>query len=205
VIDARIKSVHDPLSDALTALTETPLVDDARLALAQRYAYVVPDPESLAMLGALGPIVEMGAGTGYWASFLVAGGVDVIAFDQAPPDGDAPNRYHAQTPLWTAVRRADQTVLPGYADRALFLCWPPLFSSLGDCLSYYAGPTVALIGDGGHRTARLQSLNMAFECVATHPVRAVDPAPEASAILSIWSRRDSTAMARAQDERGPAW
>jgi hypothetical protein len=192
VIGATITSVHDPLSDALFALGEAPLADDARLALAQRFSYVVPDAESLAMVGALAPIVEIGAGTGYWASRLLANGVDVIAFDQAPPDGDMPNRYHARTPLWTEVRCGDQTVLPEYADRTLLLCWPPLFSSLGNCLSYYAGTTVALIGDGGKRTARLQSLKTSFACVATHPVRAVDPAPDAIAALSVWRRRDST-------------
>lgn len=137
----------------------------------------------------LGPLVEIGAGTGYWASKLRAAGVDVIAFDQAPPDGDAPNRYHAPSPTWTAVLAGDQTVLAAHSNRALFVCWPPLFSSLGDCLSHYTGNTVARIGDDGHRTARIHGLDLAFECVATHVVRAVDPEPDAPATLGIWRRR----------------
>jgi hypothetical protein len=188
--------VDDQFAMALQALDDTPENDDARLALAQRYSYVVPDAQSLAMLSTLGPIVEIAAGTGYWASRLIAEGVDVVAFDQAPPDGDAPNRYHPQTPTWTEVRRGDQTVLHEYADRTLLLCWPPLYSSLGDCLTYYAGTTAVCIGDGGHRTARLQSLNTAFTCVALHPVHAIDTDPDANAMLSVWRRRDAVMLAR---------
>src|SRR6202050_354528 len=95
--------------------------------LAQRYAYVVPEAGSLSPLAALGPIVEIGAGTGYWASRLRARGVDVLAFDQAPPDGERLNRYHAPTATWSHVFAADETVLREHSDRALFLCWPPLF------------------------------------------------------------------------------
>jgi hypothetical protein len=181
--------VGDPFDAAVRALGDSPDDDDARLAVVQRYSYVIPDAQSLAMLSTLGPIVEIGAGTGYWASRLIAQGVDVVAFDQAPPDGDASNRYHAPTPTFTEVRRGDQTVLRDYADRTLFICWPPLFSSLGDCLTYYAGNTVAHIGDGGHRTARLESLNTDFICINEHPVHAIDPAPDAIPTLSMWRRR----------------
>src|SRR6202050_3520431 len=59
---------------------------DALTNLAQRYSYVFPDDRSLTALAALGPLVEIGAGTGYWAFRLRALGVDIVAFDQAPPD-----------------------------------------------------------------------------------------------------------------------
>ena len=158
-----------------------PAVDaeDARLMLAQQYAYVFPGDSTLAMLAALGPLVEIGAGTGYWACRLRSIGVDIVAFDQAPVDGERANRYHSPTRPWTHVEQGDQTVLSGYADRGLFLCWPPLFSSLGDCLTYYRGDTVAYIGDGGYRTARLDGVHEAFTKVATDPVRALDPHPGA--------------------------
>jgi len=159
-----------------------------RLDLAQHYSYVFPDWHSMTALRKLGPLVEMGAGTGYWAFKLRAIGADILAFDQAPPDGDTPNRYHQRTPNWTEVLQGDHTVLTAHSDRALFLCWPPLFSSLGDCLSFYNGATVACIGDGGHRTARLRNLNSMFEVVAVHPARAVDPLSGHAATLSIWRR-----------------
>ena len=162
--------------------------EDVLLKLAQRYAYVFPSDSSLATLAKLGPLVEIGAGTGYWAHRLRAIGVDIVAFDQAPPDQERTNRYHSPTQTWTPVEQGDQTVLSRHADRSLFLCWPPLFSSLGDCLTYYDGDTVACIGDGGYRTARLDHLHRAFTKVATAPVRALDPYPGVWPQLSIWKR-----------------
>ena len=162
--------------------------EDSLLMLAQRYAYVFPSDSTLAMLAGLAPLVEIGAGTGYWAHRLRAIGVDIVAFDQAPVDGERTNRYHSRTRPWTHVEQGDQSVLSGYANRALFLCWPPLFSSLGDCLEYYCGDTVAYIGDGGYRTARLDRLHEAFTKVAAAPVRALDPYPGVRPQLTIWKR-----------------
>jgi hypothetical protein len=162
--------------------------ESTRMDLAQRYSYVFPDSQLLKALRDLGPLVEMGAGTGYWASKLREAGADILAFDQAPSDGDTPNRYHKRTPTWTEVLHGDHTVLTSHSDRALFLCWPPLYSSLGDCLFFYKGNTVACIGDGGHRTARLRNLNSTFEVVVAHSARAVDPHPGHAATLSIWRR-----------------
>ena len=165
--------------------------EDVLLTLAQHYAYVFPTDSTLAMLAGLGPLVEIGAGTGYWAYRLRSIGVDIVAFDQAPLDGERTNRYHPATPSWTQVEQGDQTVLSGHADRGLFLCWPPLFSSLGDCLTYYRGDTVAYIGDEGHRTARLDRLHDVFAKVATAPVRALDPCPGVQPQLTVWKRRSA--------------
>lgn len=162
--------------------------DDALTNLAQRYSYVFADDHSLAALAALGPLVEIGAGTGYWAFRLRALGVDIVAFDQAPPGGARTNRYHATTSTWTEVSAGDQTVLTQYSDRALFLCWAPLFSSLGECLTYYGGNIVAVIGDGGHRTTRLSGLNERFTRTGVYPVRALEPMPGVAAALGIWHR-----------------
>jgi hypothetical protein len=184
-VDAHDRFTED-LSDVDNGDGSVSLLD-----LAQRYAYVVPDERSLSLLGELGAMVEMGAGTGYWAYRLLARGVDVIAYDQAPPDGERANRYHAPTATWTDVVAADQAVLTEHSDRALFLCWPPLFSSLGDCLTTYNGNTVALIGDGGHRTTRIHGLNDAFSAVSVTSVRALEPFPGATPTLSIWRRRST--------------
>lgn len=166
--------------------------EDLLTTLAQRYSYVFPDDRSLAALARLGPLVEMGAGTGYWAYRLRALGTDVVAFDQAPPDGARPNRYHATTPTWTEVVAGDHTILTRYSDRALLLCWPPLFSSLGELLTYYSGNTVAVIGDGGHRTARVRGLNELFTPVSVSEVQALEPFPGQQPTLSIWRRRPTS-------------
>lgn len=180
-------ALGDRFGDLLAAVDED-AADDELTALAQRYSYVFPDDTALAALARVAPLVELGAGTGYWAFRLRALGVDFIAIDHAPPDGERPNRYHAPTSTWTEVIAGDATLLTRHTDRTLFLCWPPLFSSLGECLAYYSGNTVALIGDGGRRTARLQGLKGAFSKTDVVPVRALEPMPGVAATLTIWQR-----------------
>jgi hypothetical protein len=184
--------VDDQFDAALRELEDGPDDDAARLRIAQEYAYVVPDARSLTALAGLGRLVEIGAGTGYWAYRLQAMGVDVIALDHAPPDSDTPNRYHEPTPTWTDVLRGDITALRDHTTRALFLCWPPLYSNLGGALSFYIGDTVAYIGDGGYRTARIRMLNETFSKVSDVPVRALEPHPEVAPRLTIWRRRRLT-------------
>jgi hypothetical protein len=182
-------NVGDRFSTLLEEIAGGAGPEGALTQLARRYSYVVPDERSLSLLAGLGPLVEIGAGTGYWAYRLRALGVDVIAIDQAPPDGERVNRYHEIAPTWSEVIAGDHTALTEYGDRALLLCWPPLYSSLGECLTFYSGDTVALIGDGGRRTARVQGLREAFTKVALLPVRALEPLPGAAPTLSVWRRR----------------
>jgi hypothetical protein len=183
--------MKDNFGNSLTQLEDSDINDreGALLALAQRYSYVYPTSETLAMLSELGPIVEVGAGTGYWANRLRLLEVDIVAYDQAPPDGEAVNRYHARTETWMPVLEGDQTVLLRHSDRALFLCWPPLYSSLGNCLSYYRGDVVAYIGDNGFRTAALDHLGETFAKVTAMPVKALDPDPDTAPSITIWKRR----------------
>lgn len=49
------------------------------------------------------PLVEVGAGLGYWAAALRAGGVPVLALDSHPPGGAASNNYHGRILSFTKV------------------------------------------------------------------------------------------------------
>jgi hypothetical protein len=53
--------------------------------LARLYAFAVPNKEVLREISKHAPIVEMGAGTGYWASQIKNLGVDIVAYDVKPP------------------------------------------------------------------------------------------------------------------------
>jgi hypothetical protein len=150
---------------------------------------VVPETELLEILQAHAPLVEIGAGTGYWAYRLRLMGTDVLAYDQAPVTSARVNRYHAGAAAWTGVREGDERVLAGHRDRTLFICWPPLFSSLGGCLEHYSGDLVACITDGGYRTARLSGLEDNFDEVLNRRACALEPAPGRPARFSIWRRR----------------
>lgn len=64
--------------------------------LVTRYAWAIPSPESIDWIISYlngRPVVEVGAGTGYWAWLLSQAGVDVNAYDIKPP-GKGWNEYH---------------------------------------------------------------------------------------------------------------
>ncbi|KAL3666792.1 hypothetical protein V7S43_008412 [Phytophthora oleae] len=51
------------------------------VAVAMKYSWAIPDERALQIIKHYGPIVEMGAGSGYWARLLQLRGVDVVAYD----------------------------------------------------------------------------------------------------------------------------
>ena len=132
------------------------LVEDGD-ALRKEYAWAIPDERALAVVTAYGPIVEVGAGKGYWAALLQARGVDVLAYDAKP----APDAF-------ADVRLGGPSAVSRHKDRALFLCYPDddVRADLSDddeeeddddeeeapslaldCLRAYRGDTVVVVGE----------------------------------------------------------
>lgn len=69
------------------------------------YAYAPPTAAALAALAARAPLVEVGAGTGYWARCLRGAGAAVAAYDAAPPGPrGAANAYHGRVPAVSQAR-----------------------------------------------------------------------------------------------------
>jgi hypothetical protein len=52
-----------------------------QLQLAQRYAYVFPESRLLDVIVRYSPLVEVGAGTGYWSWLLQQRGADIIPYE----------------------------------------------------------------------------------------------------------------------------
>jgi hypothetical protein len=163
--------------------------DRYRLALAQRFSYVLPESHLLGVVGRYSPLVELGAGTGYWTYLLRLMGADVVAYDRAPVGGLRENRYHPDARPWTQVLDGDLHILSRHADRCLFVCWPPTYSTLWEALSFYRGEFVIYVGDHGARAARLAGLEAAFDRVELHSAVAMDPFPGHPAELGVWRRR----------------
>jgi hypothetical protein len=120
-----------------------------RRELASLFAWAVPNTPALEALAARAPLVECGAGMGYWAALLRARGVDIVAYDAAPPGPD--NAFHrARRSPWTEVARASSVAAARrHRDRTLLLCWPPYGE---DAASYevvraYRGDTLVYIGE----------------------------------------------------------
>jgi hypothetical protein len=113
------------------------------------YAWAVPCEETLAVLTAHAPIIEIGAGTGYWAKILRDRNVDVAAYDINPPEkGKKDNDFHADTLCWTTVAQGGPEAVEQHPNSTLFLCWPYMDSTAYNCLKRYQGATVVYIGEG---------------------------------------------------------
>lgn len=145
----------------------------ARLAYAQivlqaAYAYAIPSPATLRWVADVAqgrPLLEVGAGRGYWAHQLAEIGVPTSAFDSHPPDRATNNAFPAapgQTVTWhptaTPPSSTDDLVA-AHADHALFLCWPPgwenpMASTLLAAYQEAGGSSLIYIGEArGGRTA----------------------------------------------------
>jgi hypothetical protein len=108
------------------------------------YSWAIPNEEAIAALKELSPLIELGAGTGYWAWLLRQAGADVVAFDLNPY---AP-------PHWTRVEAGDEGTVQEHTKRTLFLCWPSYQEPMAyQALERYAGQHFAYIGEMNGRTA----------------------------------------------------
>ena len=120
-----------------------------RQVLVARYAWAIPSQEAIDLLARHSPLIEVGAGTGYWAWLVRQAGADILAFDRFPPP-DPRNRWHAGVEPWSAVEPGGPDVASAHPDRTLFLCWPPEDEPFGEeALAAYRGETVVFIGEPG--------------------------------------------------------
>lgn len=117
----------------------------AREKMVRHYSWAVPNQAAVDALCAWAPLVELGAGTGYW-SMLVRDKVGydaVYAYDSEP----VPNRYAGRH--WTGVLNGGPEAVAAYPDRTLLLCWPAYDTQFADdCLRHYTGRRVVYVGEG---------------------------------------------------------
>ena len=129
-------------------------------------AFAVPSPAAVDMMRRHSPLVEMGAGVGYWAKLAEDAGAQVDAFDSAPPrragaDGAgrskggggarrAKNTFHGECPAFVHVGRGGPETLaqPRWRGHTLLLCYPPPGSPMAaECLKAFSGETCIHIGE----------------------------------------------------------
>jgi len=152
----RLRTADDnPLLNAFLRWHDGPQGDDwtdrgakLRNTLVTKTSWAVPSETALSRILECGPVVEVGAGTGYWAALLANRGGNIIAYDIAPPGGSAINRWHPEAHALPHVLSGGPDVLKAHPDRALFLCWPPQQSDMAEqCLAGYHGDTVIYVGE----------------------------------------------------------
>ena len=135
-----------------------------RKELAAIFAWAIPDGPALALVARYSPLLECGAGTGYWAALLARHGADVLASDVAPPGQTAPrgrpvvpagaaaaaNPFHGAHRPWTEVEPLDAArAVRAHPGRVLLLCWPPYDDDSASyaALRAYRGDVLLYVGD----------------------------------------------------------
>uniref|UniRef100_A0A7S4BKG2 Rubisco LSMT substrate-binding domain-containing protein n=1 Tax=Chrysotila carterae TaxID=13221 RepID=A0A7S4BKG2_CHRCT len=114
----------------------------------KEWACSVPTSPALSSIAAFAPLIELGAGTGLWASELRVRGVDIIAFSQKTSAGES------RAPF---VLEGGPEVLDSgkHDERTLVLMWPDT-EGVGDygakCLRRYKGGILVLVGEWHDRT-----------------------------------------------------
>lgn len=157
----------------------------ARGRLVDQYAWAIPNDEAIELLVSVGPIVEIGAGKGYWASLVRQAGGDIVAYD-----------IRVRVDSYTGIEEGGPEYAGAHHDRTLLLCWPPYDTDMAyDALYSYleaGGRRVVYVGEGrGGCTA-----NDGFYDLLAQRTRWVDEIeiPTWCGIrdsLTVWERRES--------------
>ncbi len=91
--------------------------------LCKMFSFAIPNEDALHAIGIYGPILEVGAGTGYWAHELQERGRQVIPTDITQPEF---NRYEF-TKTWTQITQCNALeAIEKYHKEvaALLIIWP---------------------------------------------------------------------------------
>lgn len=112
------------------------------------YSYAIPTPEALQLMKKYAPLIEIGAGTGYWIHLLKNIGVDIIGYDSTPVSKTGEqNEFHANSKAFVDVIKGSSEQL-SKSKRTLFLCFPPPESNMAlDCLKSHKGDTFIHVGE----------------------------------------------------------
>jgi len=115
----------------------------------RKITFARPNPDLLKWMVQFSPIVEIGAGTGYWAKLLREQGAEVSAYDIAPVGGPVANAYKQMTESFGGVELGGTKMVKRHPDATLFLCWPPYNERMAyDALRKYKGNRLIYIGEG---------------------------------------------------------
>jgi hypothetical protein len=115
------------------------------------FGFALPCAEAIDALVALGPIVEVGAGSGYWSAILSSRGADVIATDIAEPGKG--NSYGARVGMHFPIAQMPAAdAIKRYRGRTILSCWPCKKSPwLADALVHTrTSQFVAIVGEYRH-------------------------------------------------------
>lgn len=109
-----------------------------------QYSWGIPNQKALGALYYNAPIIEVGAGAGYWAHCLQKMGAAIKAYDT-----DTDN-----SPNHLPVQEGGPDVITDHPGHTLFLCWPPYDMPMAyRCLKKYEGDRLFYVGEHNGCTA----------------------------------------------------
>lgn len=155
-------SSHDALKMPMSLLLQGWYMDvlQAMVQIKKIFAWAIPSQAALDTIKAFSPngVVEIGAGSGYWASLLCQNGITVVAYDDWTWSLEITIKRDAglqtsKIPLHFPVKFGRPSVLHKYAKQSLLLVMPPSDhdenenTMAHEALVTYAGDTVLLVGE----------------------------------------------------------
>jgi tetratricopeptide (TPR) repeat protein len=142
------QNLKNPYLAAMSKIQDRQEFFEKRLIYTQQYAWGMPDERAIRLIKQYEPIVEIGAGSGYWTYLLRQLGTKVVAFDINPVETRI-NRWHAKAPKsWSTVLQGTQDEVTKFPNYTLFLCWPPGVNMCAyDALRLFKGKHVILVGE----------------------------------------------------------
>lgn len=147
------------------------------------FACAIPNEEALTVITRHSPIVEVGAGSGYWAALLRARGATVVALDKEPPsEAKLNNSYFHHT--FTEVEKGGPEDVSKYPDHTMLLVWPhdPAESAQKpfdvECVRAFKGTTVIHVGEWRGKTCSVtdasgETTSADFQAVMTEAFEVV--------------------------------
>jgi hypothetical protein len=169
----RLVSEIDSFSKKMDSL-EWQLMKKKVVPLTKDYSWAIPNDKAIATIKKYGPIVEIGAGTGYWAKLLADEGVDVVAYDNEEANKYSESQYNK---TWVQVNKGDESAVLQHPDRTLMLCWPPRWNEMAsNSLNSYQGKYVVYVGEIGPTAATgtqkfFSDLETHFELIETADIQ----------------------------------
>lgn len=120
----------------------TGMLDDK--AFKRYFAWAVPNNEAIQEIVKYSPVIELGAGKGYWASLVVKNGGLINCYDKEP----CKNHYCDGKHFFHEVKPGSIEVLNEYDAHALFICWPNYAGSFAfDALKAFKGDIFIYVGE----------------------------------------------------------
>jgi len=114
-----------------------------------RYSFAIPSAEVVGAILPLGPIIELGAGSGYWAEVLGRAGADVAAYDDGSWNY---KRDKVWDRTWHEVHQGGPEDIAKENRPTLLLCWPdydtPFAARCEQIHRESGGSWIAYVGEG---------------------------------------------------------